>query len=184
MATQVPPSLRKTDGDGRQRRVRFGVADARPMSCPWGPSSPMAAMMRDGGGDERPPEAPKASTAFAGAGRTLGGGAGAGAGADAAAAAGATPASTSDAALPDVPVVDDAKPTATVQLRLLGGKRVTAKLNLDHTVGHLRAVVRAQGAADRPYVLLAGFPPKPLADTSATIEAAGLKGAAVSQKLA
>ena len=32
---EVPPSLRRPN-----RRVRFGVADARPMPCPWGPQAP------------------------------------------------------------------------------------------------------------------------------------------------
>jgi hypothetical protein len=35
----------------------------------------------------------------------------------------------------------------------------------------------------QPYVLSAGFPPAQLADPSATIEAAGLAGAQVTQKL-
>ena len=38
-----------------------------------------------------------------------------------------------------------------------------------------------RAAAGRPFALHAGFPPKALSDRSVTIEAAGLKGAAVTQ---
>lgn len=39
-------------------------------------------------------------------------------------------------------------------------------------------------AGTAPYTLLAGFPPRPVSvDLSQTIEAAGLKGASVTQKL-
>ena len=36
---------------------------------------------------------------------------------------------------------------------------------------------------DGDYQLVFGFPPKPLTDTSKTIEAAGLKNAAITQKI-
>ena len=81
------------------------------------------------------------------------------------------------------PVVDDAAPKTTLQIRLANGKRIRATLNLSHTVGHLDAYVREEGGAGQAYVLLAGFPPAPLADPNATLEAAGLKGASVTQKL-
>jgi UBX domain-containing protein 1 len=57
------------------------------------------------------------------------------------------------------------------------------ELNAEHTVGHLRAFVAAQGAGDEPYDLLAGFPPRPLVDAGQSIADAGLAGGAVSQKL-
>ena len=62
-------------------------------------------------------------------------------------------------------------------------KALAVELNQDHTVGHLRAFVAAQGAGGAPYDLLAGFPPKPLVDAAQTVGAAGLGGGAVSQKL-
>ena len=40
------------------------------------------------------------------------------------------------------------------------------------------------GAGAQPYVLMAGYPPKPITDMAQSIEAAGLKGAAITQKLA
>ena len=67
--------------------------------------------------------------------------------------------------------------------RLAPGKALAVELNQDHTVGHLRAFIGAQGAGDAPYDLLAGFPPKPLTDAAQTVGAAGLAGGAVSQKL-
>ena len=174
---EVPPSLRRVDLRGRARRVRFGVADARPLKCPWGPNGPLA---RRGGhdhdhddddDDDAPAPPPAAPAAFAGAGQTLGGSA-------------APPAAADDGGdLPASPVVDAAKPSAKLQLRLANGKRVAVTLNLDHTVRHLRRVVADHGAGDAPYALLAGFPPKPLDDNDATVEAAGLNGVAVSQKL-
>ena len=46
------------------------------------------------------------------------------------------------------------------------------------------SLARREGAADTPYMLMAGFPPKPLTDQAATIEASGLKMGQVTQKLA
>ena len=39
-----------------------------------------------------------------------------------------------------------------------------------------------EGAGNDPYLLMAGFPPAQLTDSSLTIEAAGLKGSQVTQK--
>mmetsp|Transcript_7383 Transcript_7383/g.21830 ORF Transcript_7383/g.21830 Transcript_7383/m.21830 type:complete len:256 (+) Transcript_7383:205-972(+) len=114
---------------------------------------------------------PPAYTAFSGGGQTL---------ASEAPAAGAVLGGGGPC---DKPVVDDAAPKTTLQIRLANGKRIRATLNLSHTVRQLDAFVRAEDAEAKPYVLLAGFPPAPLADPSQTIEAAGLKGASVTQKL-
>jgi UBX domain-containing protein 1 len=78
--------------------------------------------------------------------------------------------------------VDESKPIATIQVKLVDGRRERVVLNLSHTVADLQARVAAFKATTKSFVLLAGFPPKPLATPSATIEAAGLKGAAVTQK--
>ena len=97
---------------------------------------------------------------------------------------GATPTpAVEDAPLPEAPVVDSSKPVAKFRLRLASGKALAVELNQEHTVGHLRAFVAAQGAGDKPYDLLAGFPPKPLLDPAQTVGAAGLGGGSVSQKL-
>ena len=117
---------------------------------------------------------PPAYVAFSGGGQTL---------AASGESAGAEFGEGSGATLIEKPVVDDAAPKTTLQIRLANGKRIRATLNLSHTVGHLDAYVREEGGAGQAYVLLAGFPPAPLADPNATLEAAGLKGASVTQKL-
>jgi hypothetical protein len=59
------------------------------------------------------------------------------------------------------------------------------RLNLSHTVADLQArVLGLGGHGSRPFVLAAGFPPRVLTEPLATIEAAGLKGAAVVQQAA
>ena len=88
------------------------------------------------------------------------------------------------AAAAEVPVVDESKPKTTVAVRLISGKRMRCVVNLDHTVAHLHALIAHEGAASEPYVLLGGFPPAQITDAGATIEAAGLKGAQVTQKKA
>ena len=158
---EVPPSLRRPN-----RRVRFGVADARPMPCPWGPQAPSREALQRAMGRQR--QAP-VKEKFVGEGQALGGS--------------SVPAVEDTAPLPDAPVVDASKPVAKFRLRLASGKALAVELNQDHTVGHLRAFVAAQGAGDKPYDLLAGFPPKPLLDAAQTVGAAGLAGGAVSQKL-
>ena len=84
----------------------------------------------------------------------------------------------------DKPALDDGKPKTTLQVRLSNGKRARVTLNLDHTVAQLDALIRADHGAEGSYQLLAGFPPAPLADPAASVEAAGLKGASVTQKAA
>jgi hypothetical protein len=58
------------------------------------------------------------------------------------------------------------------------------RANLGHTVLDLvRHVAWASKKPPAAFALLAGFPPRPLADPAATLEAAGLRGANVEQKL-
>jgi UBX domain-containing protein 1 len=84
--------------------------------------------------------------------------------------------------------VDAAAPTTTIQVRLLDGRREKVVLNLTHTVADLQAAVArlaATGsAAGKPFLLVGGYPPKPLDNPGLTIEAAGLKSAAVTQQSA
>ena len=138
------------------------------MPCPWGPQAPSREALQRAMGRQRGAAAP-APEKFTGAGQALGG-------------ATPTPA-VEDAPLPEAPVVDSSKPVAKFRLRLASGKALAVELNEEHTVGHLRAFVAAQGAGEKPYDLLAGFPPKPLTDAAQTVGAAGLAGGAVSQKL-
>mmetsp|Transcript_30261 Transcript_30261/g.67804 ORF Transcript_30261/g.67804 Transcript_30261/m.67804 type:complete len:162 (-) Transcript_30261:137-622(-) len=82
----------------------------------------------------------------------------------------------------EAPVVDEGKPKTVVMVRLASGKRLKAQLNADHTVAHLHALIRAEGAGDLAYVLIAGYPPAQITDATLTIQAAGLAGAQVTQK--
>lgn len=84
----------------------------------------------------------------------------------------------------EVPEVDAAQPSTMLQIRLHDGRRVRAQLNMHHTVRHVQAIIAREGAGGTAYVLMAGYPPAPLADPSQTLEQAGLKGAAITQKLA
>lgn len=84
--------------------------------------------------------------------------------------------------LPDPPPhVDASRPCASIAVRLLDGKRKMIKVNLDSTVQDLAAQL-VPHAADSPFRLIAGFPPKALKDPKATIKAAGLDGAQVSMQ--
>lgn len=84
------------------------------------------------------------------------------------------------------PPLDPAAPTTTLLVKLLDGRREKLVLNPSvHTVAHLQAFVAAMRGTTRPFLLLAGFPPKPIGtEPAATIDAAGLKGAAVTQQVA
>ena len=74
----------------------------------------------------------------------------------------------------------------TMYARLAGAGAQRFRLNRTHTVLDLKALVEdalcAGGEAPRPFVLAAGFPPKPLTDDEATVESAGLVGAAVTHR--
>ena len=81
------------------------------------------------------------------------------------------------------PTVNSDAPTTAIQVRLSNGQRRVVRLNLDMTVQHLAAhAAHAAGDSSLSFRLVSGFPPKPLPDPSATIEAAGLKGAQVSMQ--
>jgi UBX domain-containing protein 1 len=74
--------------------------------------------------------------------------------------------------------VDTSRPSTSIQVKLLNGKRHVVKINLDATVATLATML----PAEEPFRLVTGFPPKPLLDPEATIEESGLKGAQVIQK--
>lgn len=81
------------------------------------------------------------------------------------------------------PVVDESKPKTQIQFRLHNGQRATLEVNTDHKVSDLHAYVMSVAPVEGSYTLVSGFPPKPITDTSATIEAAGLLRAAITMKL-
>eukprot|EP00527_Entomoneis_sp_CCMP2396_P009198 CAMPEP_0198138002 /NCGR_PEP_ID=MMETSP1443-20131203/1439_1 /TAXON_ID=186043 /ORGANISM="Entomoneis sp., Strain CCMP2396" /LENGTH=254 /DNA_ID=CAMNT_0043799617 /DNA_START=114 /DNA_END=878 /DNA_ORIENTATION=- len=122
--------------------------------------------------DKRQQEYVETFRTFSGQGTTLGG-----------SAASATNSSTDGTFNPSTltapAAVDDAQPTTSVAVRLLNGKRQIVKINLSSTVQDLASHLR-EAAGDQSFRLSAGFPPQPLMDASATVEAAGLKGAQVS----
>ncbi|OQR84434.1 hypothetical protein ACHHYP_13389 [Achlya hypogyna] len=80
--------------------------------------------------------------------------------------------------------VDTSKPTTVIQIRLANGGRLRETLNVTHTVRDIHAVLHREGAGTQAYILMAGFPPKPIVDMDATLQDAGLLGAAITQKWA
>jgi UBX domain-containing protein 1 len=84
------------------------------------------------------------------------------------------------ASLPEAVPVDPARPFTSIQVRLPNGQRKVIKIQLDATVLQLAAHIKPLLESDAaPFRLVSGFPPKPLEDFEATVEAAGLKGAQV-----
>lgn len=122
---------------------------------------------------------PAVYTAFSGTGQSMGA---------------STPTSTSgimqsgssatreDASLP---IIDTTQPLTTLSIRLHTGKRLKVTVNTTHTISHLQAIIAAESPDDiRPYVLLAGYPPKPLLDLTLTMSEANVSGSSLTQKLA
>ena len=87
------------------------------------------------------------------------------------------------ATLPMGPELDNGEASTTIQIKTNNGKKLRLKVNTKITVLQLAALISEQaGQDDAPFTLLAGFPPKELTDRNATVEAAGLKGASLTQK--
>jgi len=87
-----------------------------------------------------------------------------------------------DTVKPEKIKCDESKPNTRIQIILIGGKRETVKVNLSCTVLKIYAHVKAVSGYDGKFSLLAGFPPKPLTNPSATVEEEKLNGARVTQK--
>ncbi|GBF89140.1 hypothetical protein Rsub_01857 [Raphidocelis subcapitata] len=120
---------------------------------------------------------PPKYVAFGGSGRTLGGEAGASTSAPPPPAA-AQPAGEWEG-------VDDSKPTTSLQLRLYDGSRLVARFNHTHTVADVRRFIRASRPdMAAPYTLGTAFPPAPVPDEGASLEAAGLLNAVLIQRKA
>ncbi|KAL3937679.1 MAG: hypothetical protein SGBAC_007265 [Bacillariaceae sp.] len=118
--------------------------------------------------DKRQEEYVEAFRSFSGAGATLG-------------ASSAVTGNTVEAAsLPAAIDVDAGRPSTSIAVRLPNGQRKVVKVNLDTSVLQVAANVRPLLGEDvTSFRLVSGFPPKPLEDFEATVEAAGLKGAQV-----
>ena len=81
------------------------------------------------------------------------------------------------------PDVDGSKPTTTVMVRLLNGKRLKVKVNSESPVLVLAQHVNASGdAGAEEFVLSSGFPPRVIEDLTISVKDAGLEGAQVMQK--
>jgi UBX domain-containing protein 1 len=130
------------------------------------------AQIIDSRGQDPPP--PPTVRVFKGASKQVGGG-----GAPAVATA-----VVQDSAGAPAPACDEGKPHTTVQIKLADGKRLAVKLNLTSSVEDLqRTAAGAHATGGKPFVLKAGFPPRALDVPCATIEAAGLQGASVTQTI-
>jgi len=78
---------------------------------------------------------------------------------------------------------DNSEPSTSIAIRLLNGKRLVVKVNVDSPLTELGHHIGSQAGTD-PYVLTSGFPPAVIRDLGKTIEEAGLKGAQVVLKKA
>ena len=54
---------------------------------------------------------------------------------------------------------------------------------MTHTVADIHAYVMCAAPVDGEYQLITGFPPKPLENPNLTVQQAGLKNAAITQKI-
>ena len=190
LKASIPPvEFREVDlstGVPRPRPVDIMLGDMRPQAYPADALKRQLAM-------GQPPAArapPKTTTvAFSGEGRTLGASPAAVPAAPAGTAGGGGEGEWPYAARAASVVVADGAPSTDVQVRLPGGPPQRFRLDrTSHTVADLKALVEQslaeRGEAPRAYALSAGFPPKPLTDDGATIDAAGLAGAAVTHRWA
>ncbi|XP_030560605.1 NSFL1 cofactor p47 [Drosophila novamexicana] len=76
-------------------------------------------------------------------------------------------------------------PSTTLQIRLADGSRLAAQFNLTHTVSDIRRFIQNARPqySNSNFVLVSSFPTRELSDDSSTIEKAGLKNAALMQRL-
>lgn len=79
--------------------------------------------------------------------------------------------------------LDASRPSTSVAIRLLNGKRLVVKVNLDSSLTELGQHIGSQAGTD-PYILTSGFPPVVIRDLGKSVEEAGLKGAQVVLKKA
>lgn len=74
--------------------------------------------------------------------------------------------------------LDAARPSTSVAIRLLNGRRLVVQVNADSPLTELGQHIGSQ-AGTEPYVLTSGFPPVIITDLGQSVEKAGLKGAQV-----
>lgn len=130
---------------------------------------PVAVNLNDKRTEQYVPPPPPKYVAFSGEGQMMGG-------------ATSVPAGTVDLNTAG-PSHDPAQPTTSVQVRFHNGQRKMVTVNLTTRVQALHEYVMMAAPVDGEYQLLAGFPPKPLADPRQTVQEAGIANGAVIQKL-
>lgn len=79
--------------------------------------------------------------------------------------------------------LDAGRPSTSIAVRLLNGKRIVVKINLDSPVAEIGNHIGAQAGGD-PYTLTSGYPPAVIEDLTKSIDETGLKGAQVLVKKA
>lgn len=203
----VPKELRKKDETtGEPIGVSISVSDFRPRPYPQEVADMqnklVEQLQKRGAEADSGGSAGTGSALFGGAGHSLSSSSGSGS----AAAGGATAGSNGGAAgggsagvasadpailrlvkgVPP-PEADESNPATTMNIRMSSGARIKVRLNLDHTVADVWRHVASQMGADAfaaasGHELVAGFPPKGLTDTSATIKDADLAGAAITHR--
>ncbi|CAI2379606.1 unnamed protein product [Moneuplotes crassus] len=82
-----------------------------------------------------------------------------------------------------MPVVNEDEDTTSLQIRFHNGERQIVPFNLTHTVADIHTYLMQAAPVDGSYQLVTGFPPKPIDNPDQTIEEAGLKSAAITQKI-
>ncbi|GMH30260.1 hypothetical protein Nepgr_032103 [Nepenthes gracilis] len=125
--------------------------------------------------DENYAEPENRAVPFQGVGRTLGGS--------------STPIASEPTGAAPPPsvglIVDETRPSTSIQLRLADGTRMVARFNHHHTISDIRSFINAsRPGGNRVYQLqTVGFPPKQLGDLNQTIEQAGLANSVIIQKI-
>lgn len=179
LARGVTPRELARDDDGNELGgdVTVGLVDRRGEEYDAERHAAGGGGRRGGGASTEP----AGFRSFSGEGQSLGGGS-AGAAASTSAGGVIDPSSNTDA-----PEVDASRPSTSVAVRLVCGKRLVVKINLDAPVSAIGAHIHAAGPemeGPDPYVLTGGYPPRPIENLGQTVEEAGLKGAQVVQKKA
>ncbi|XP_013119175.2 NSFL1 cofactor p47 [Stomoxys calcitrans] len=103
----------------------------------------------------------------------------------AAASTSSSDAKPNDEAAKDKLKVDTSAPVTTIQVRLADGTRLAAQFNLTHTVSDIQDYIQTARPeyGNRNFILVSSFPTRELTDLSASIDSAGLKNAALMQRL-
>jgi len=115
----------------------------------------------------KPPPKPKV-VAFSGSGQTLG-------------EFNIVPVATKPTA--SLIIIDETKPTTTIQVKLSDGSRLTIKCNLTHTVGDLKSHIEGTKPSGKAMELRVSYPNKLLIDEHQTVQEAGLLNASIIQRL-